>query len=235
MIMVTFIPILILLAVITMLTVFNSKGAKIGLGRGKAGKWMLIGYCGLLLLSTVTFLVLPFENTELEAKQNDEAWEQKANEFYDAVHEGNLEQLSDKWLKKEWSFPYEQEKLFINAPSNDVNGVNIFVERANELQDSIEVIYYQTPIVVNGYEVEKEYHPAVNMETTALVIYPGTIHQLQYKMFGTEFPFNQFSGKGGHWADSTVSHWNGASLYIRVPNRIDLQEDEYTYTIVNPS
>ncbi|SFJ75018.1 hypothetical protein SAMN04487936_10436 [Halobacillus dabanensis] len=235
MIMIAFIPILMLLAIVTMLTVLNNKSVKIGLGRGKTGKWMLIGYGGLLLLATTTFFLLPFEKTELEAKQDDEAWEKKANEFYEAVHGGNLEQLSDKWLKKEWSFSYDKEKLFINAPSNDVNGVNIFVERTQELQDSIDVSYYQTPIVVNGYEVEKAYHPDVNMETTALVVYPGTTHHLQYKMFGTEFPFNQFSEEGAHWADSTVSHWNGAALYIRIPARIDLEEDEYTYTIVEPS
>lgn len=232
--MVMFIPILILFAIVTTLTVFISKGSKIGLGRGKAGKWMLIGYTVLLLLSTVTFFLLPFENTELEAKQNDEDWEQKSNEFYDSIHEGNLDQLTEEWLMKEWSFPYEQEKLFINAPSNDVNGVNIFVERTAELKNSIEVMYYQTPIVINGYEVEKGYHPAVNMETTAMVIYPGTTHHLEYKMFGTEFPFNQFSGEGDRWGESTVSHWNGSALYIRVPDRIDIQSDEYTYTIVEP-
>ncbi|MBX0359339.1 hypothetical protein [Halobacillus sp. Nhm2S1] len=235
MIIVAFLPVLILLAVFIALSLLIKKSSRFGFARGKTGLWMLIGYSVLLVGSTIVFLVLPIGSTELRGQENDRDAEQKSQQFYEAVHEGKVDDM-EEWRIHEWSFPFNDEQIVLQVLENDVNGVNIFVEHTDELTETVEAFYYQTPLTVNGYEVEEKYMPAVVLGATTLSIYPGETLNLKYKMFGTEFPFRLFGEENGYaWGRTTVSHWNGSALYIRVPEGLDVVADQNAYTEVNPS
>ncbi|SDP30344.1 hypothetical protein [Halobacillus aidingensis] len=235
MIVVAFMPILILLAVIIALSLLIKKSSRFGFGRGKAGLWMLISYSVLLVVSAVIFLAIPLGSIELKGQEKEEKEEQKSQQFYEAVQEGKLDEI-EEWRIHEWSFPFDKEQLILQVLENDVNGINIFVERTDDLTETVEAFYYQTPLMINGYEVEEKYMPAVSMVMTTLSIYPGEKLNLKYKMFGSEFPFRLFDKENGSmWGDTTVSHWNGTALYIRVPEGLDVVGDQNAYTEVNPS
>ncbi|MGR9047326.1 hypothetical protein ACQ4XT_01575 [Halobacillus faecis] len=234
MIVAAFLPIFLLLAIIIGLILLINKSSRFRFGRGRAGLWMLIGYSFLLMVSAIIFLALPIGSIELQGQENEEE-EQKSQQFYEAVHQGKMDEM-EEWLIHEWSFPFNEEQLILQAIENDVNGVNIFVERTDELTENVEVFYYQTPLMINGYEVEEKYTPAVHMDMTTLSIYPGEPMDVNYKLFGSEFPFRLFNReKGSMWMDTMVSHWNGSALYIRVPEGLDVFADQSAYTEVNPS
>lgn len=235
MIVEAFLPIFLLLAVIIGLILLINKSSRFGFGRGRAGLWMLIGYSCLLVVSAVVFLALPIGNTDLQGKESERKEEQTSQAFYDAVLQGKINEM-EKWLIHEWSFPFNEEQLILQVGANDVNSINIFVEHTDGLTDTIEASYYQTPLMIDGFEVEEKYTPAVHMDMTTLTIYPGETKDLKYKMFGSEFPFRMFNREEGTmWMDSIVSHWNGSALYIRVPEGLEVFADQSNYTEVDPS
>ncbi|WLR47952.1 hypothetical protein LC065_01265 [Halobacillus litoralis] len=235
MIIVAFLPVLILLAVFIALSLLIKKSSRFGFGRGKTGFWMLIGYTFLLVASAVIFLALPIGNTELRGQESEEEEEQKSQQFYEAVHQGKMDKM-EEWLIHEWSFPFNEEQLILQVIENDVNSINIFVEHTEDLTETMEAFYYQTPMMINGYKVEEKYMPAVNVDMRTLSVDPGEKKDLRYKLFGSEFPFRLFDRKkGSMWVDTMVSHWNGSALYIRVPERLDVVADQNAYTEVDPS
>ncbi|WP_394219429.1 hypothetical protein [Halobacillus trueperi] len=235
MIVVAFMPILILLAVFLAMSLLIKKSSRSDFGRGKVGLWMLMGYAALLVVSAVIFLAIPFGSTELKGQENDRDAEQKSQQFYQAVQEGKLDEI-EEWRIQEWSFPFDEEQLNLQVLENDVNGINLFIERTDDLTETLEAFYFQTPLMINGYEVEEKYMPALSMDMATLSVYPGEKLNLKYKMFGSEFPFRLFDEEGGYaWGDTTVSHWNGSALYIRVPEGLDVVADQNAYTEVGPS
>ncbi|WP_226584708.1 hypothetical protein [Halobacillus litoralis] len=232
MILVLFIPILLMTAVVLMFTFNPGKKKRAGL-QGKAGLWMLYGYTFILLLSAAAYLLLPMEGVTSASEAEANHGEEQFPYFYDIFHTGNIEELPDEWVVKQWTLNFDRDELVLEAPENDINVVNIFVEKTSDLEGTIEATFYQTPVSVNGHSVEKQYHPSIQVQEGTLEIYPSNIVQLRYRMFQTEFPFEQFTGdKDQRWGQSVTG--SDSALYIKVPEHIQVRSSPNTFNMVTP-
>ncbi|WP_281974942.1 hypothetical protein [Halobacillus litoralis] len=223
-------PILIILVVVLMLTITTSKSAKVGLSRGKTGWWMMIGYVVLLLVSTSIFLLLPVDR--IDSQEEGSVPDTQSEQLYTHLQEGKTEQIDEGLIVEQWTLDYESDELFLSTPSNDVNGVNIFVEHTESVENAVEATYYQTPMSINGIAIKRRYKPRVDLSEGKLNVYPSETVQIEYKLYEKEFPYKQFSDEKN--SGDVVSGWSMAALYIKVPENIEIEADPNTFETVSP-
>ncbi|WP_100012336.1 hypothetical protein [Lentibacillus sediminis] len=240
--MMAFMPIIIVLTVFVLIYFAASKIGKYTYFYRKGAAWAIICYFAVLVLSPVVFLFLPIDRATESAEGNQYTVEPTLNQL---ISDGRKDEINPDYLRNQWTFPLEQEELQITAPGNDVNGIPIMVKRTDELSQEVEVLFYQTPIFINGERITEHIRePRVQSEEGRLtVIKPETV-ELDFTSFRLEMPYRQFSGSGnedtrdpynpsGGLGSGNVLHVE-TTILVRVPEQLELDMGTYVNMIVSP-
>ncbi|MEC5425472.1 hypothetical protein QGM71_18485 [Virgibacillus sp. C22-A2] len=187
---------------------------------GKSIKWMLFVYIGILLISMVTYYLLPIDSKLVKEESGDS---EVVPDLYN--YRDKIEEIDKSYIKKKWKMEYQNDEIDIKAPENDVNGTSIRVHSTSELESEIEVIYYQTPTNIKGVDVTKHAPvPNVVISSDALTIYNSEQVDLEFTMLSLELPFSQFTREAGDssWMSGSGVEHGAELIYIRVPETVEL-------------
>ncbi|MBP2080030.1 hypothetical protein [Oceanobacillus polygoni] len=209
-------PLVIFVFIIVAIAVAAGRLSK--LFTAKRGYWMLFGYFLLLIISVgVYYFSSVSEEENVESKYND----MNRGDLYNVLYEGAPIESYQQYLEKEWEFPYEEDTLHIDYLGDDMNTINVAVERYDG--NSIEAAFYQTPTYVNGENVQ-EYMTPIDLQlySDQLVIELAELRELRFSSFAKEFPMQQFrEGNDDWWWSGYGIEWGTQLLYLRIPNGIE--------------
>ncbi|MBY7142134.1 hypothetical protein KFZ56_03315 [Virgibacillus sp. NKC19-3] len=188
---------------------------------GKGVFWGLCIYVITLLMAMLVFFFLPIENDTAE----DESGEAVDSPIlYQAVQNGNMDEIDEDYVRGAWNYTFEEDTLDIEAPGNDVNPINIFVEQIDDLTHEVEVVSYQTPTFMNGVNVTNDIPtPEAALVADVLTVRKPEPQDVHFSVFKSEFPIRQFSGDS--LFGQRTNHISNELIYIRVPERVDVTID----------
>ncbi|SDH63357.1 hypothetical protein [Alteribacillus bidgolensis] len=199
---------------------------------GKGDLWLFGGYAAVLLFSSALFFLIAGEENGTEEEISAEIAEQEAQKLQAAAREGKDKSINKNYIKKQWTFEYDESQLSIETPDNNVNGTDILIERKEENDHVIEADYYQTPSSIEGKMAEPARNPSIQQTETALIIRKPEEDRLEYSAFKEEFPFNQGAEKINVFENSSLS-LGSTLIYLRVPKDLDVNMDPYQVQYVN--
>lgn len=179
---------------------------------------LLLGYIGVLLVSSIIYYVTMKEES---VQADTEQYEQEAEELYTSLFNGDVENIDMKYVKKTWKFPYERGEININQ---HIERSNIFIERTDELENEIEVTFYQSPLFYMGVDIhEKVMLPEVELLVDSLVVNEPEQVRIEAVTFQTSFIEGQFTGRGS-WMDH-YPIFRTEVLYVRIPKELKVLGD----------
>ncbi|MFD2630555.1 hypothetical protein [Oceanobacillus kapialis] len=192
-------------------------------------RWLLPLYVSILIACGIILaIVQPFE--ERLASSGEE--KPSSPSLYSYMDEGNPEDIDEAFVREGWDFTYSGEELhIISSPSEELMAP-IYVEKVAGMGDAVEVIYYETPLYMDGEDMSEYINPpAVTLSGDGLhIISPDGYEEVELNTFKDPFPFNQFTGRTfmGSENESTVQHGENVVL-IRVgeDQTLDLNPDSY--------
>lgn len=180
---------------------------------------LLLGYIGVLLVSSIIYYVTMKEES---VQADTEQYEQEAEELYTSLFNGDVENIDKKYVKKTWKFPYERGEININQ---HIERSNIFIERTDELENEIEVTFYQSPLFYMGIDIhEKVMLPEVELLVDSLVVNEPEQVRIEAVTFQTSFIEGQFTER-----ESWIDHYpifRTEVLYVRIPKELKVLGDD---------
>lgn len=158
--------------------------------RGHVGKWLILGYSAILLVSVLMYYVFIKPNIIYSEQVEMTDW------FDMYPYASGLSDLSElkAYKKDSQSYPFVAEQLNLTV-LGALYGDPLFVrvEKSEMLKEQIELDYYESPTAIDGIdisiEVPKVEFNMVNDELTMSLPEQTDIYVTSYK---NEFPFNQF-------------------------------------------
>lgn len=219
------IPLLILLLIIIAFVAFSK--VRISLGKTR----LVVGfYMALLFVSVPVFYAIakpgtpePFEVTEIGPGQYS-YHDSQINAFYEALHEGWLDNYEGAAIIARWSFDYQEERLKITAPDYERYSTHIVLERKDVRDGKLEVLSY-APKSSNGLTLANP--PDIQLKDNQLeILQPERIH-LEAIRFYHDFTMAQFTGTG--FSMKRTDYFFGDTvLYLRIPEDLLIDTDEST-------
>ena len=207
-------PLIIFVFIIVMIAVAAGKLSK--LFTAKRGYWMLFGYSLLLIISVGVYY---FSAVSEEEGVQSKDFDMNRDDLYNVLYDGAPIESYQKYLEKEWEFPYEGDTLYFDYLGDDMNTINVAVERYDG--NSIEASFYQTPIYVNGENVREYMNPIdLQLYSDQLVIELAESRELRFSSFAKEFPMQQFREVNDDMWSGYEIEWGTQLLYLRIPNGI---------------
>lgn len=217
---------LILLLLIIIAFVAFSK-VRISLGKTR----LVVGfYMTLLFVSVPVFYAIaepstpePFEVIEIGPGQYS-YHDSQINAFYDAFHEGRLDNYEGAEIIARWSFDYQEERLKITAPDYERYSTRIVLERKDVRDGKLEVVSY-APKSSNRLTLANP--PDIRLKDNQLeILQPERIH-LETIRFYHDFTMAQFTGTGFSM-ERTDNFFGDTVLYLRIPEDLLIDTDEST-------
>ncbi|WP_042220584.1 hypothetical protein [Oceanobacillus manasiensis] len=194
-------------------------------------RWLLPLYGAVLIACGIVLAILdPFE----EHSASGEGERRDFISLYDHMYSGNTEGIDAEYIRKDWEFTYSEKVLQITSSPSEELMASIFVEKVAGLGDEIEVIYYETPLYMNGEDMSGYIHPpdVTLSDGVVNILNPGEngYQEVELNMLRDPFTFNQFTGRTfmGDENGSTIIHGENVIL-IRVGEEktLDLDPDSY--------
>ncbi|MDR7238474.1 hypothetical protein [Neobacillus drentensis] len=224
-----FAPILIILFIVIMISMFMFKIMKKTVNKkgkysyGNRVRWIVAGYISLLLICGMVVTFSSAKNRADFKTINIDELDKESAALDNAAVAGKIDTVDKKYIEKKWSFDYQDQKLNVVLVNGEFLNTQIFVERKKTNDHKIEAISYRTRSSVNEMDISKRINP------TRLELAEGTLSlrnpkktTLEFSVFNHVFAVNQFTG-----GDSLFSHhssfYDGQSiLYMRIPKDLEL-------------
>ncbi|AUJ23869.1 MULTISPECIES: hypothetical protein [Virgibacillus] len=183
-------------------------------------KFIFLGYVILLLIAAgISFFVPYNEVVKRQAKNSDIVL---YNYFAGDRH---WQDVDSSYQQKQWEFSVSSNQpLHIVSPDGSMD---VYVERTGDLQNKIDIRYFQSPHFINGINVmqfiEEDVFPIVTFKDSQLTIWePQSIEKNVYTI-QSELPFKQFSEERNL---SDGAFRNGERiLLIRASEDIEIKAD----------
>lgn len=186
--------------------------------------WLLGGYVIFLLLATALFFTIPIHSNTNQVEEID-----FGNSF--SLEYMIPEELLDgasAYIVSEDEFPYEKGELILQLINTDDEYYGVYqvlVEKKELADQIIEVVVYQTPTYINGWDITEYIDPIqVDLSSNALLI-NSVRREFSYASFKTEFPFTQFEEDHEPWFTESIVTGQQL-LFLRVPKDLELISDE---------
>lgn len=192
--------------------------------------WVLLIYV-LLLLCSVGFSFLIIEEKSGGEEWSFEEAEESGIMLYERAGVGKEEEIPVEFMREKWNFSYSNEELTVETQENMINGINIFLERKEENDGDIDVLFFQTPSSVEGIKVTPSSLPDIQQVNSTLRITNMNNTRLKYSTFKEEFPFRKATEISGFIDSSSIS-LGRTLLYLRVPKDLELNMDPHEITEV---
>ena len=199
---------------------------------GKRIKGIFIGYLAILFIAFVVFYMLPSgDSTYKEMSQKDI---NKAADHVDpllnALSKDKLNQMENVYIKGNWNFTYNKNKLEIASSDSQNSGVWIFVKRKDTNDKKVEAVYYTTKTIIDRIDLTGKINsPKLALEGNRLNIIKPEPYEIKLIKYQKEFTVTQFSkGMGIESEESQENPSNvmGSSVfYIQIPKDVQLTFD----------
>ncbi|QKY71061.1 hypothetical protein [Lentibacillus sp. CBA3610] len=192
----------------------------------KTVQWAFGIYIAVLLLSVPVVYLLP-EGSGLSADV-----ENAPSEFPSLLKladNGDIEHTGHVYQQETWEVQVENQEVQLTM--SEVNGSHarlpIYVEHVSNQQDMIEAAYYQTPFIVEGFDMSNRLGSldiGFGNESGRLNIYPPGQTRIDLSMFKQEFPIAQLTGERGM---ENVYTNSDQLLYLKVPEDMALNYHDH--------
>ncbi|MFB4167920.1 hypothetical protein [Virgibacillus sp. JSM 102003] len=191
----------------------------------KRVKWMFTAYMTLLLVSAGAFYVLP-NDTSLMAEET-----APDISLYELADKGKIGSVDRSYIKETWEYNSDGSEL--NLKTSSPNEMPIFVEVKDVLQQTVEVAYYQTPIIIEGINFSNRVHlPHIDFSNNNMTVTEPEPVEVNLGTYKESFIASQFNEKGwmdGAFSSSDATRSNQHLLYIQIPEDIDINYDQNVF------
>lgn len=183
-------------------------------------KFIFLGYVSLLLIAAgISFFVPYNEVVKSDVKKTDIVL---YNYFAGDRH---WQDVDSSYQQKQWEFSVSSNQpLHIASPSESMD---VYVERTGDLQNKIDIRYFQSPHIINGIDVmqfiEEDVFPIVTFEDAQLTIREPKRIEKNFYTIQSELPFKQFSEES-NLSDGAFRDGERI-LFIRASEDIELKPD----------
>lgn len=194
----------------------------------KVTHWILFIYMGVLVLATLLAPLIVKDSASIEnAAQG--MTDKQFSGFYEKLNTGNLSEIDSKFLIKEMTFKnYNDQQLTIET--NTMNEPQIFVEKKQNSDATIEVFVYSSGLVVDGLDFSNRIKPFQFELIGNQLLIQQIYQELNVAIVGNSFPVRQFTGQS--LFDHHYSSSGDSVIYLKVPKDLEMNEDNiYLYYI----
>lgn len=225
--------IVLLLVILLVYLMLNKKSSWIGKYVGnRFSKVFLIIYASLLIAALPLAVIISQEmgdkGIEVENEYDEDGWEVREDQFFNAAYEGRLEEL-EGILSKKWRFSVEEEQLELRFPRGEFY-TSIYAERVDSLRDEIEVIYYAKPSIVNGIDFSDKI-PSPQVELSGHAVHFIAPEPVEIKLISTEkeFTIAQFLEESRDRGYRSPIDLHSNALHLRIPKQMQIVESQEQY------
>ncbi|MDT8861590.1 hypothetical protein N0O92_15335 [Alkalihalobacillus sp. MEB130] len=232
MLLATFLPIIIVIGLIVIFSMKQSRTKRKFPISGAKTRSLLIGYSVFLLVVLVFSFFIPVESTSNNYIISQEELDKKHQDFYDAAHQGSLDTFDSAHVAEKWTFSVEDDALYLETRNTDYLGVSVFAQRKEESDGEVEIAYYTTRPMVEGFDITHLINPTViKQEGNTLFLQQGEDVNVHVTKFAKDFTITQFVGKDtGLMNHEYTSVQVGPSiLFLRIPNDLKLVDRSDLY------
>lgn len=204
---------------------FMSK-SKRPLFSGLLSKYLMLCYCGVLLLSCPAVYVLPpktlIQTSEDQNQQISQAQDTAAR-LLDIAKQGKLDRTPGIHKKADFSFQVAVDKLEL-VPGGNFD-YDILIARKDSDDGLVQVSSYMTSTFVQGMDVTQNIlPPVVNLEGNRLKLNSPEYYTLNYAAFKPDFTAQQFTG--GFMLSVPEPFGNTAfgrnTIYLQIPKNMKI-------------
>ncbi|MCA0972037.1 hypothetical protein LCM20_15630 [Halobacillus litoralis] len=222
--MIMFLPIIIIVCLLVLLSLIifrvNTK-TKRSFATGKTGYWLLAGYTGLLIAAAVFFVFTPEQNASSMDIQKAEAsydWER----YEQMLLVGDLHELPEDWVFKSEEWKVTMDQLTVEKEGEIGYELGVYVDQSEDYE-TIEAIFFRSPIVVRGMEVVPEEVPRFSLiEETLTVQWEGS-RDIRFNLYEPPMMIQRFmDGEGTGW-DYSDAKRGVYGVYIKAPEGLDIE------------
>lgn len=187
----------------------------------KITHWLLLIYVGVLVLASIAVPLFAEEHDQMvDYMDSEDGVNDPFSELFSKLSDGQLAEIDPAYLQEKMSFD-EYPNNSIKIVSNTNNGPQIFVERVEKDESTIEVAIYSTGLVVDGLDFSSLLKPS-QVELTESNLTINSIYQeFNFAIAGNGYPIRQFTG------ESMFEHHSFRSgdsfVYLRIPSDVEIE------------
>ncbi|MDZ5713257.1 hypothetical protein [Jeotgalibacillus haloalkalitolerans] len=205
------------------------KKQRIFTGKLLRTRLIYIIYSGVLLVAMAAYYILPVSaddtNAMSEAEPSDYYFD-----LYGPAQQNRFDDIAPEFLVEQKQYDFSMDRLIIPAPGygSSYGDVLIAVTKDEEVDREILIDIYETPVVLNGYDITETIKRAEVSIAAGTVNVENSFHtnRLQFNQFNPPVAAQQFMK--GERADlaSGLNYSSGMSvIHLRVPAHIEIQSD----------
>ncbi|MGO4886673.1 hypothetical protein ACJ2A9_02860 [Anaerobacillus sp. MEB173] len=184
------------------------------------------GYVALLILSVGVYVLIPKGEVYPKHELSQHEMDQEIQKFYNAVHQGRVDDVEPSYIKKTWEFDYDNEQIGL---VNKYYDTSVVVEKVDAPDKGINAVYYSAPAVVGDINISDQIKPIdVILDGNELVVIAPEPVELKLAQFRKEFTLTQFSEENSKNIYHSSFIGNNI-LYLQIPRHIELTHDPNLY------
>ncbi|MGP4067079.1 hypothetical protein [Halobacillus sp. B29] len=194
----------------------------------KTPLWVFGGYVCLLLVSFILFFFIPDQNISSDNSEGNIS--ETGRELYQKALAGKVTDINEKYLRKEWSFDYEYERLEIGEEIEAPSALTIVVDQTND-SEQITAAFYSTPASLQGTVLNHDLPLRIGMADQRLNLLLAQTTDRTFTVFSPAFPFTQFTEEKDGMMEAEME-WGTYILYVSVPKDINVSSDYHSVEYV---
>ncbi|SFF86402.1 hypothetical protein SAMN05216353_11160 [Halobacillus alkaliphilus] len=194
----------------------------------KTSVWVFGGYVSLLLVSFILFFFIPERNASPETSDGNIS--ETGRELYQKVLAGEVTDINDKYLREEWRFDYEYDRLEIGEEIEEPSALTIVVDQTND-SEKIEASFYSTPASLQGMVLNHDLPLKIGVADRHLDLLLTQTIDRTFTVFSPAFPFTQFTEEKDGMMEGDME-WGTNILYVSVPKDINVSSDYHSVEYV---
>ena len=198
---------------------------------GKKIYWLTGAYILILLGALVLFFLAPNGKSTFQEMSQEEI--NKADQVFNEIFntetpdKEKLDNLEGVYKKGELIFQYSENELEIAPIKKGMGIYNIFVERKETNDNTIQVLFYTTQTIINKYDVTEAMNPPrIYFTGKRLNIIAPEKTEIHVAMFNKEFTMVQFSDEKWFYYPHQRDIMGNDLIYIQIPKNVQILNDE---------
>ncbi|MHB1652644.1 MAG: hypothetical protein ACYCVD_09245 [Desulfitobacteriaceae bacterium] len=223
-------PSALIIAIIIMLIVVKVKSK---FTSWKANVWVAGAYLAGLILLVPVLGLLPIHDFIKPSKDVNQTVSQlDPGELFQYAAQGHLDKQNGVYKNSSRTFKLDGNKL--GFAISDAGYNNILIERKKVDDGQIEVSTYTTSSFIDGIDFTKQIAPpTVSFQNNTLLIKSDKQQRLDFTRFEADFTLDQFKHINMHGNQRMASNFGWKVLYVRVPQKLEIDKGNYNVKIVS--
>ncbi|MCA1010337.1 hypothetical protein [Halobacillus halophilus] len=194
----------------------------------KTPVWVFGGYACLLLVSFILYFFIPDQSAS--SGNGEGTVIEEGRQLYQKAIAGEIVDMDKKYLREEWSFDYDQDRLEISDDIEVPSALTIVIDQTND-SEKVKAAFYSTPASLQGLELNHEIPLKLGIADQRLNLMLTETTDRTFTMFSPSFPFTQFTEEKDGMMEADME-WGTYILYVSVPSSISVSSDYYSVEYV---